>query len=98
MFENLFRNAVEHGGQGVTIWVGTTDDGVYVEDDGPGIPASQREKLQANEAGAEASIDGIGLAIVRAIVTAHDWSFSLEEGREGGTRVEITGIDFLEAT
>ncbi|MFC7028419.1 sensor histidine kinase [Halomicroarcula sp. GCM10025710] len=40
LFENLFRNAAEHGGAGVTVRVGELDDGAgfYVEDDGVGIP------------------------------------------------------------
>ncbi|TKX76383.1 HAMP domain-containing histidine kinase, partial [Halorubrum sp. SD626R] len=38
LLENLFRNAVEHGGAGVTITVGEVEGGFYVEDDGPGIP------------------------------------------------------------
>ncbi|WP_435186833.1 sensor histidine kinase [Halobellus sp. EA9] len=38
VFENLFRNALEHGGPAVTVRVGQIDDsGFYVEDTGPGI-------------------------------------------------------------
>ncbi|WP_079890680.1 HAMP domain-containing sensor histidine kinase, partial [Halorubrum sp. AJ67] len=47
VFENLFRNSVEHGGEGVTVSVGTLDgrDGLYVEDDGSGIPADDRDSV-----------------------------------------------------
>jgi signal transduction histidine kinase len=38
LLENLFRNAVEHSGDEVTITVGSLEDGFYVEDDGSGIP------------------------------------------------------------
>lgn len=34
LFENLLRNAVEHGGEDVTITIGDLPDGFYVEDDG----------------------------------------------------------------
>jgi signal transduction histidine kinase len=43
VFENLFRNSVEHGGQEVTVTVGTHSEGFYVADDGPGIPAEDPE-------------------------------------------------------
>jgi PAS domain S-box-containing protein len=45
VFENLFRNAVEHGGTNVTITLGTLDDGFYIADDGAGIPPAVREKI-----------------------------------------------------
>ena len=38
LFENLCRNAIEHGGEGVTVTVGATQAGFFVADDGPGIP------------------------------------------------------------
>jgi len=38
LLENLFRNAVEHGGEEVTITVGDLNNGFYVVDDGLGIP------------------------------------------------------------
>lgn len=47
ILENLFRNAIEHGGSAVTVRVGevTTADksGFYVEDTGEGLPNDQRE-------------------------------------------------------
>jgi len=45
VFENLFRNALSFGDGGVTIRVGREADGFYVEDDGPGIPPAEREKV-----------------------------------------------------
>lgn len=57
LFENLFRNAIEHAGDDATVEVGPltdgtdgTDDraavdGFYVEDDGPGIPPDRRERV-----------------------------------------------------
>lgn len=94
-FENLFRNAVEHGGSSVTIWVGTTTDRIYVEDSGPGIPPTKREQLLEQDLSRDANT-GLGFAIVRAIVNAHSWSFSISEGREGGARIEILDINSIE--
>lgn len=92
VFENLFRNAVEHGGEDVTVTVGELDDGFYVEDDGPGIPAADREQIF--EAGYSTSTEGtgFGLSIVKEIVEAHDWDIRLRDGTDGGARFEITGI------
>lgn len=47
LVENLLRNAVEHGGADVTVRAGrlADADGVYVADDGPGIPEEDRESV-----------------------------------------------------
>lgn len=42
LFENLYRNAVEHGGSEVTVTVGTLKDGFYIEDDGVGVPDGEQ--------------------------------------------------------
>jgi nitrogen-specific signal transduction histidine kinase len=89
LFENLFRNAIEHGGPGVTVRVGRTDDGFFVADDGPGIPDEHREQIF--EKGYTTSTDGtgFGLTIVQNIVDAHDWSISTREASGGGARFDI---------
>jgi len=98
LLENLFRNAIEHGGEAVTVRVGPVDGvGFYVEDDGPGIPPEDREEVF--ESGYTTARDGtgFGLAIVKEIGDAHGWSVSITEGTDGGTRFEITGVE-TEAT
>ena len=46
LFENLLRNSVEHVGDDVNVEVGSSEDCVfYFEDDGPGIPEDEREKV-----------------------------------------------------
>ncbi len=96
LLENLFRNAIEHAGESVTVTVDELDAGFYVEDDGPGIPASERAQLF--EAGASTARDGtgLGLSIVSRIVDAHDWDIRITDGAEGGARFEITGVEFIE--
>lgn len=92
LIENLMRNAVEHGGESVTITIGELDDGFYVEDDGVGIPPEKRDRVF--KAGFSSSDDGtgFGLSIVKQIADAHGWEVAVTEGREGGARFEITNI------
>lgn len=92
LLENLFRNAIEHGGTNITIKVGKCDDGFYVDDTGEGIPAEAREELF--ESGYTTAEDGtgLGLAIVQRIVEAHGWEITVMEGEESGARFEITGV------
>jgi PAS domain S-box-containing protein len=107
LFENLYRNsvehgstssrpeaddAVEHGGEGVTVTVGAIDDGFSVADTGPGIPESEREDVF--EAGYSTDEDGtgFGLRIVEQIAEAHGWDISVTESDQGGARFEVTGV------
>jgi PAS domain S-box-containing protein len=93
LFENLFSNAAEHGGEGVTVTVGDTEDGFYVADDGAGIPEGERGDVF--EAGYSTAEDGtgFGLRIVEEIAEAHGWSVSVTESAAGGARIEIGGSE-----
>jgi PAS domain S-box-containing protein len=90
VFENLFRNSVEHAGDGVTVRVLDAGEGFAVVDDGSGIPAEKREA--ALEPGYTTGEDGtgLGLAIVGRIAEAHGWTMELSESAEGGLRVDVT--------
>jgi len=94
LFENLFRNAIEHGGDGVTVRVATLADGTgfYVADDGPGIPSDEREKIFDHGYSTAAEGTGFGLAIVQQVVRAHNWTIAVAESIEGGARFEIRGV------
>jgi PAS domain S-box-containing protein len=97
LFENLFRNAVEHGSRdeqsGVTITIGSLADGFYVADDGPGIPESEREGVFEAGYSTNENGTGLGLTIVRDVVEAHDWTIEIGESEAGGARFEITGVE-----
>jgi signal transduction histidine kinase len=93
LVENLLHNAVEHGGSGVTITVGATDEGFYVADDGPGIPPDRRDRVFESGYSTAAAGTGFGLSIVAEIAEAHDWSVTATESAAGGTRIEITGVE-----
>ena len=96
LLENLFRNAIEHAGEDVTVTVGGLADGFYIEDEGPGIPVKDREAVF--EAGHTSSPEGtgFGLSIVKEVTEAHGWQIQVSEGAEGGARFEITGVEFAE--
>lgn len=94
-FENLFRNAIEHGGESLTtIRVGSLDSrGFYVEDDGVGIPDSDCEAVFEWGMTTETGGTGLGLGIVNEIIEAHGWSIEVTESSTGGARFEIRGIE-----
>ena len=109
LVENLVRNAVEHGGADVAIAAGALGDGgsngnapggedgaevgFFVEDDGPGIPETERDEVF--EAGYSTSREGtgFGLRIVEQVAAAHGWTVRVTEGRDGGARFEVTGVE-----
>ncbi|WP_342810039.1 ATP-binding protein [Natronosalvus hydrolyticus] len=79
-----------------TVTVGVLEDnGFFVEDDGVGIPAEDRETVFDSGYTTNPDGTGLGLAIVAEIVDAHDWSIRVAEGTDGGARFEITGVDVV---
>jgi signal transduction histidine kinase len=94
LFENLIRNAVEHGGANVTITVGELEEGFYIEDDGPGIPESDHPEVFTAGFTTNTEGTGFGLSIVKRVVEAHNWEIRLSEATNGGTRFEITDVEF----
>lgn len=95
LFENLFKNAVTHGGTDVTVRVGTLDDGCYIEDTGPGIPDSERENVLEAGYTTSASGSGMGLSIVSDVCHQQGWNLEIEESLEGGARFEITNCPIV---
>ncbi|WP_137283468.1 ATP-binding protein [Halorussus salinisoli] len=102
LFENLFRNAVEHGlpdqqsesdaehrDEGITVTVGEFEDGFYVADDGRGISPERRERIFEGGYSSHETGTGLGLAIVRQIADAHDWTIDVTESESGGARFEF---------
>ena len=95
---NLLDNAVKYGPVGQTVRVGVAArDGelrLTVEDEGPGVPARERETVwlpfQRGSAGGDAAGSGIGLTLVREMVTQHGGRAWVEAGRGGrGARFVI---------
>jgi two-component system OmpR family sensor kinase len=98
---NLARNAIEHttAPEGlVRLDVTSMTSGevcFVVADNGPGIPADQRELIFDRFHRTDAARDrasggtGLGLAIVRAIAQAHAGRVTAGERPEGGARIEL---------
>ena len=94
LFENLFRNSIEHGGKDVTVTVGELDGGFYIDDDGTGIEAAERNKVLEDGYSTHEEGTGYGLTIVKQVVEAHGWEVRVTEGTDGGARFEMTGVEF----
>jgi|APHM01.1.fsa_nt_gi PAS domain S-box len=93
LLENLFINAVEHGGSDVSISVGSVDDGFYIADNGVGIPDSERDRIFESGYSTAKDGTGFGLRIVKQIVDAHGWEIEATDSDSGGARFEITGVE-----
>lgn len=96
LLENLFRNAHEHVGKDVTVRIGRMERGFYVEDDGPGVPPDEREAVFESGYTTSDRGTGFGLPIVQETASAHGWNVRIVEGRDGGARFEVTGVEFAE--
>jgi PAS domain S-box-containing protein len=92
LFENLFRNSVEHGGSAVRLEVGSLADrsGFFLADDGPGIPVEKREQVFEYGHTTSDSGTGLGLSIVRTVADAHGWTVTATESEGGGARFELS--------
>ena len=94
MLGNLIENAAKYGGGSVFVTVEDAGDfvEVIVEDDGSGIPESERERLFDRGARLDTGKPGtgLGLAIVRDVVEIYGGSVSLEESEDlGGLAVRL---------
>ena len=96
LVDNLLDNAALHGREHGSVAVGLERvDGqlvVRVEDDGPGIPPDQRERLLepfARGEGASPDGTGLGLAIVAQQAAIHGGELRLTDSDRGGLGVEV---------
>jgi two-component system sensor histidine kinase/response regulator len=98
--DNLLSNAVKYSPPGSTVTVALHHSGskcgFVVQDQGPGIPDSERDKLfqdfgrlSAQPTGGEKST-GLGLAICRKIVEAHGGTIAAENLPPRGCEFRVT--------
>jgi signal transduction histidine kinase len=96
---NLLDNAVKYGPRGQTVRLLAEPHAggarVAVEDQGPGVPARERERvferfhrLDRDRLGPAAGT-GIGLAVVRDLVERHGGSCRVEDAAGGGARFVV---------
>jgi signal transduction histidine kinase len=90
VFENLFRNAVDHNDGPVTVTVGPLDGGFYVADDGTGVPPGDKGDVFDHGYTTREDGTGFGLSIVADVVDAHGWDVDLADSEDGGARFEVS--------
>ena len=91
MYANLIENAIRHCPMGSAIHLKITDDAgtiiTSVEDDGPGIPEHEHDKvfrrLYRVEKSRTSPGTGLGLSLVKAIADLHGASIRLEDATPG---------------
>jgi signal transduction histidine kinase len=93
---NLLDNAVKYGPPGQTVTVATSAGAgrvwIRVDDEGPGIPEADRERIWdrfsrlEREAASAVAGTGIGLAVVRDLVRLHGGRVWADEAPSGGAR------------
>ena len=97
MIDNLITNAVNYTPQKGEIHIAVskkdTKTILTIEDNGPGIPESEREnvfKRFYRILGSDVIGSGLGLSIVKDIVSSHDAVIAIKDGQNGiGTKFEI---------
>ena len=102
---NLIANARRHAGAGGRVTLSSRAEAgeliVAVDDDGPGIPAAERERVfdrfhrseLARDRGSGGS--GLGLGISRSIVEAHGGRIWVEDSPLGGARLAFALPGFV---
>lgn len=95
---NLLNNSRRYGGKQVQIRL-TWSEGkalLCVDDDGPGIPEDQRERLLQPFEQLDTNHNhrsggfGLGLTIVARIMHAHDGSIAIQDSPLGGARIALS--------
>ena len=97
VLRNLGENAARHASSRVGVALVDLDDIVVltIDDDGPGIPETERERVlqrfvRLDEARSrDDGGSGLGLSIVDEVVQAHGGSVSISQSPLGGARIEV---------
>jgi len=94
---NLLRNAIRYARSKVALTVerGVSGTVISVDDDGPGVPPAERERLfepftrLEGSRGRDSGGVGLGLAIVKSVAEWHGGEASISDSPLGGARVSL---------
>ena len=90
---NVVRNALIHGvpldGSPPRVAVSIVGSSVIIDDNGPGIPVVDRERVLERFEHGSGSGSGLGLAIAQQVAIAHGGSVTIGSSPTGGARVEL---------
>ncbi len=97
---NLIENAIKYGNEGGNIWITLekkeTQDKLCIKDDGIGISEEDLPKIFERFYRADKARDrkgsGLGLSIVKWVVTLHGWEIFAESKLGEGTKMIVTGF------
>lgn len=95
--ENVISNAFRYSPEGGTVRLsaGSAAAGIRldIDDGGPGIPPSERERVfepfYRGSSAREGEGSGLGLYIARSIVRGHGWTIEAGESPTGGGRISV---------
>ena len=68
-------------------------EGFYIEDDGPGIPLDNYDRVFEPSVTTDDDGTGFGLAIVHRIADAHGWTVTAEDSAHGGARFVFSNLE-----
>jgi signal transduction histidine kinase len=94
---NIIENAIAYGESArISLEHKGANISIFVDDDGPGIPGAEMERVfkpfvrLENSRNKDTGGVGLGLAIARSIVRSHGGDIVLENRAEGGLRAILT--------
>ncbi|SDS76800.1 two-component system, OmpR family, sensor histidine kinase PhoQ [Halopseudomonas litoralis] len=89
LLENAYRLSISHIRVRATARQGVCE--ITVEDDGPGVPESQRQRVIGRGERLDTAHpgQGIGLSVVRDIIESYDGELSLEDSALGGAAFHV---------
>jgi two-component system sensor histidine kinase PrrB len=91
---NIVRNALVHGvppdGSAQHVVVSITGATITVDDNGPGVPRADRQRVLERFERGDGSGSGLGLAIAQQVAIAHGGSVTIGSSPEGGARVVLS--------
>ncbi len=96
VFRNLLKNAIQHNDKNppevaITATASETEVEVRIADNGPGIPDDQKDEIFGKaETGLESPGAGIGLYLVRSLVTTYGGEVWVEDNSPEGAIFVVT--------